>query len=284
MYCNCIDENGEVGFEQKDFDTVIKVDCDLIHKAFCEKQLYFLEGSPKWSNDNVNVYEKPSSSFFYRGINVKQIGNVAQFTYNVLSNVDLTEDRTAKYDHHFLYPIQRFVQLHADENFCRKFLTADANSFEGKMPLEPTWGCSDAFYNTVQNLIHSDIGVRESARNVVKKRDQTAGVWPEFYLTDVQVQMLNKSKSFLRKIGINVSMFEIKCVQGLGDGVMGRAFEGSIYLSELPFNMGTKQLAGTLLEEWVHIKHSCEDFDRRMQNWLFDKVISLGEEINGEPI
>jgi len=43
-------------------------------------------------------------------------------------------------------------------------------------------------------------------------------------------------------------------------------------------------VASTLLEEWVHNYHRCADFDRNMQSWLFDKILSIGEEINGEPL
>jgi len=103
-------------------------------------------------------------------------------------------------------------------------------------------------------------------------------------LTPVQRNMLDKAISHLAKIDVNVNMFPVKTVTGLGDGVMGRALDGVIYLSELPFQMGTKQLASTLMEEWVHNKLGCADFDQKMQNWLFDKILSLSEDINGEPI
>jgi hypothetical protein len=30
--------------------------------------------------------------------------------------------------------------------------------------------------------------------------------------------------------------------------------------------------------------YGCEDFDRTMQTWLFDKILSIGEELNGKPL
>lgn len=96
--------------------------------------------------------------------------------------------------------------------------------------------------------------------------------------------MLERAKRFLFKIDIDIDRYPVRTVTGLGDDVMGRALDGVIYLSEIPFNMGTKQVASTLLEEWVHNKHGCKDFDRQMQSWLFDKILSLAELINGEPV
>ena len=96
--------------------------------------------------------------------------------------------------------------------------------------------------------------------------------------------MLDKAISFLCKIDISASQYPIKIVDSMGEGIMGRAIEGTIYLSLLPFNMGTKQVASTLMEEWVHTRLGVKDFDYGMQNWLFDKILSMGEELSGAPL
>ena len=118
----------------------------------------------------------------------------------------------------------------------------------------------------------------------VAKKDEVAGNWPEVELSKVQQVMLKRASELLRRIDIDVTLFPLKIVNGLGDLVMGRALEGTMYLSLLPFNMGTKQVASTLIEEWVHTKTGAHDFDRAMQSWLFDKILSLAEEITGEPV
>ena len=152
------------------------------------------------------------------------------------------------------------------------------------MGFDADWPASDEFLQVCDELMKSDLGVCESARKVMQKMSSKRGDWPEFVMTPVQQMMIEKARTRLAHIDVNIDMFPIKTVTGLGDGVMGRAHEGVIYLSEMPFNMGTKQVASTLLEEWVHLKTGAHDFDRKMQNWLFDKILSLSENIMGEPI
>ncbi|MDP9645853.1 hypothetical protein J2793_001286, partial [Paraburkholderia caledonica] len=55
--------------------------------------------------------------------------------------------------------------------------------------------------------------------------------------------------------------------------------------AEAVLNMGgTKQLASTLIEEYIHLRHGWKDMTRELQNFLFDKLVSVGEELVGEPL
>jgi len=47
---------------------------------------------------------------------------------------------------------------------------------------------------------------------------------------------------------------------------------------------GTKSVAGTILEEHLHIHKGLVDYSVRMQNYLLDLAIGLGEELTGEPL
>lgn len=284
LYCNCMDENGFVCEAPADYETVIEVCCEQISAAYENRSQYFVSGSPDYSASGCDIFDKPSRYYFYRGVAVRPLSYPAMWTYNVKSTVELTEDRTAKYEHNLNYPISRALQNMRNETMLRRSLTANAETFEGHVHYDSSWDTSAEFVTMARQLIASGIGVRESVRLLLKKMDEKAGNWPELQLTKVQQQMLSRSIEFLKAIGIHPDQFEIKTVEGLGEGVMGRAMDGKIYLSHLPFNMGTKQVASTLIEEWVHNKFGCEDFDRQMQNWLFDKVISLGEEMAGEPV
>jgi hypothetical protein len=48
--------------------------------------------------------------------------------------------------------------------------------------------------------------------------------------------------------------------------------------------IGTKTVAGTLIEEFIHLKHGLGDECRDMQNFLLDRLVSLGEQMHGEPL
>lgn len=282
LWCNCKDEGGECSTQRMQFDTVISVDCREIMEAYAARRLYFLESNPLSLTAQCEIHEGHAHFVFYRGIAVKALNSPSVFSYNIVTPTELTEDRTLKYDYYANHYISRAIQNCTSARMLKKILTAPDGTFESK--LEFSGDCSGEFVSVVKNALRSGARISESARNCVSKMEEDAGVFPAAELTNVQKQMLDRAVDVLRKINIDVTDFEIKTVVSLGDGVMGRAIDGVIYLSQLPFHMGTKQVASTLLEEWVHCKHGCGDFDRAMQSWLFDKILSMAEEFIGEPI
>lgn len=285
LYCNAKDEGGETSDQvDENYDTIIEVDCAEIHRAFIQKDDYFISDQPILKTQHADIHKGGKPFIFYRGVAVRNAVQDCLYSYNIKGNLSLTEDRTAKYDYEIQWPIQKAWQTGCEDRSMLRKVLCGGNHGETKIGFDPDWGASDAFLEVCGELMHSDRGVCESARLVASKIESVRGDWPEFEMTKVQEKMMDKAILSLSSIGININMFPVKTVTGLGDGVMGRALDGVIYVSELPFQMGTKQLASTLIEEWVHLKVGCEDFDRKMQTWLFDKILSLSEEINGEPM
>lgn len=283
LYCNASDEHGVTSDQKSEYETVVEVNCKEIADAFRSKSDYFLSGNPSHTGSQAEIYDCKKPFIFYKGVAVKQADPNAIFTYNITSNIDLTEDRTCKSDYQLMWPIRKAMQSLTNHAMLRKIVRS-GDHWEAKIGFDADWETSDDFFLVCNELMATDIGVCESARLLAKTKEAKKGEWPEFYLSKVQMMQLQKAISFLSKIDVDINRFPIKCVTGLGEGVMGRALNGVIYLSEIPFNMGTKQVASTLLEEWVHNKTGAADFDRVMQSWLFDKILSLGENINGEPI
>lgn len=285
LFCNAMDENGETSSTiNLDYDTIIEVDCNEVNKAHYNKSTYFLNEKPIASNNVIEVYDSEKPFFYYQGVAVANAVDGCRYSYNIKQGVSLSEERMAMYvDIDILSKIRRFWQKCTDKKLI-KTIVRNRNIAEGnKIDFNFAYGVSDEFISECVEA-HKTTGVCESIRKLIEQYDEKTASWPEFKLNDVQSKMLEKAISFLSKIDAPVNEFEIKFVSGLGSGVMGRALDGVIYLSEMPFNMGTKQVASTLLEEWVHNKFGCADFDRQMQNYLFDKILSLGESLNGEPL
>lgn len=284
LCCNCMDEGGSCGTYPLTGDTVIEVACEQVVQAYHDRDLYFLgEGEPIHSTEWCDIYDKPSRFVFFKGVGIVKTGNPALFTYNIKRGVELTEDRTAKYSFQLDWPIRRALQSMANAPMLRRAFTSK-ETYESQIGFDADYTTTQEFIETVRQLLAAGSECNESARRLVQKLDEKAGSWPEVSLTRVQHAMLERARKSLSRIGIDCGLFPLKIVNGLGDGVMGRAIDGTMYLSLMPFSMGTKQVASTIMEEWVHCKHGCHDFDRQMQNWLFDKVLSLAEEIAGEPI
>ena len=285
LYCNCKDEGGEISVEKSEaFDTCVTIDCSPVEAAWKNRAEFFLEGEPAWSIADVEIYRRPSMHFFYKGIAVRTLPRPGIFTYNIKSFVTLTEDRLAAHAHQLEWPVKRALQNADDREVCMAVVTATPDSMEGRLSYDSSYGVSQTMLGLLRERINSAGGLSEELRELLKALDAKNSEWREFELSRVQAAMLEKSFAFLESLDANPRQFPIKTVESLGAGVMGRALDGTIYVSKLAFNQGTKQVASTLFEEWLHCSHGFADFDRGMQNWLFDKILSLGEEIAGEPL
>lgn len=282
LYCNTKDENGVIDLDYEEYDTVIEVDCREIFEAYSNRDSYFIDTPVIHKGSHVDIHEKAGEFIYYKGVAVAHAED-CQYGYNIKSYLTLTEDRTVRYEWSAYNELRNEWQALKDSKIIRK-LVSNIKSFEAKIGFDADRHTSDEFVSVCAQMMKTDAGVNESARKLVNRIAEKKGDWPEILLTKTQLQMLEKAKAFLLSINIAIDDFPIKAVSGLGSGVMGRALDGVIYLSEIPFNQGTKQVASTLIEEWVHNKHGCEDFDRAMQSWLFDKILSIGEELNGEPL
>lgn len=288
FYCNCKDENGVTGTEDTgEYGTVVHVECPEIYDAYIKKDIYFLDTeklSPIAKTAYVEIYNRPSHHIYYQGICVANSKQHMLYTYNLISKTKLTEDRTLADIWGATSLIKDSVQNALRAPHLRKVILADKDTYEGNIDYSSAWGVSDEFLECVLDLKAQNIGVRENIRQFIKEFKPDVAEFTDITLSNIQEKQLGKAVSFLCKMDIPVKEFPIRVVNGLGNGVLGRALDGEILISDLAFNMGTKQLTSALLEEWVHLKYNVADFDRAMQNWLFDKVLSLGEEMIGEPI
>lgn len=76
--------------------TRIIVSGERIQVAHDHRSEFLLEGrDPKWVTPEIEIYEGPGTSIFYRGIAVQKLDKPSIYTYNILHPLWLTEDRTA---------------------------------------------------------------------------------------------------------------------------------------------------------------------------------------------
>jgi hypothetical protein len=103
-------------------------------------------------------------------------------------------------------------------------------------------------------------------------------------MTKVEQQQLALARHFLRDVlSIEITV-PVAIADSLGERVYGLATEGQIFVSRLAFDRGTKFVAVVLVEEWLHAERGLRDFDRDFQTWVLEKMVSLGEELQGKPL
>lgn len=285
LYCNAIDEGGAVHsgeVEPTPETTTIVISGHPLFTAYCERDSIVLRGQPKWRTETAEVFERPTSFAYYRGIKVGKLPHDSLFTYNVLSPLELTEDRTIKYDYQFRTAVRDAILRFGPSDLAERFLRAPTGSFEASMDMDTYIEPSEAFMATLERLTFRHC-TNQSALRVYKRFKKCELLPDPTPLNRVEEKQLQRAIAFCEWMGYPVRDYEIVVTTDLGDRVWGRAYEGRIYLNRRAFMSGTKIVAGTLLEEYLHLKHGFLDESRDLQNFLLDALMSMGELARGEP-
>lgn len=290
LYCNCTDEGGHVSHSDairpESGTTTIEVEGEDFEREYHQRAENFLiDRTPIFSCAEYEVYSGESSYFFYKGVRVHDLDNRSMLTYNVLSKIDLTEDRTAK-SYWDVYMIARKAVCNInDERLARRLITAHATYYEAHLDLDyPVF--SDEFAKAVVYEYKKNCANLNKTLLKFINRLKPSGLYNKADMSKVQKKQLDKAVNFIQKIGYEATPYKITVVETLGHVVMAKALveDDEIILSKQCFDKGTKYLASTLIEEVIHIRERLTDESRGLQTYLFDKIISLGEELIGEPI
>lgn len=288
LYCNALDEGGGATDDVSqlaDHETIIEVDCPQIHTAFTQRSKYFLSSKPLVETAEVDIHEGATSFIYYRGIKIGELEKRSLYTYNIKATLELTEDRTIKHPFWPQYYIRRTLQHNChNQEVCRNLVasTAGGNNIESHWGFAADENLSPELYEACKTAFDKKQPMHPALRRILSRKGHAD--YSTAVLTTVQQLMLKRSITLLSSIGLDMTLYEICPVLGLPAQQMGLAENGKIYITPTAFNMGTKQVCSTLLEEWVHLNQDVGDFERRMQSWLFDKIISLAEEQQGEPL
>lgn len=291
--CNCQDEGGK-GFHSTSEPmplagtTRIIVQGDAFEGVFDNGYQYILADEPSMKLGMVEVRNRVGHDLFYRGVRVMQTNRPGLYTYNLLSQITLTEDRTVKSEWDVYSKISKAWLQCTDSRALNAVLCAGDDYLEAHLDFHG-WGVkpSEEFICAVGNIISDRRNkVNESAMKVWKDATRQVFTPREITLTKVQLMTLQKALDFCDRIGFHIrDSYPIKIVESLGEGGLGLAEDKTIFIAERVFHLGgTKQLASTLIEEYVHLKHGYADMTRELQSFLFDKLVSMGEEMAGEPL
>jgi len=280
--CNAVDEGGCVIDE---FDAipkdgvVIGLDCDAYRQSHLARfsDIFLPERDNGTEFPNVTIYPYPSKHLYYRGVRVHDFPKPANFTYNVTGTLDLTEDRTVKYPDSALSAIFAEIVRYGSAPLAARLCSAQEYTVEGDVAYSHYWTYGEDFVNGVRahrksggviprTLFSALIGT------LVKDTQQHC-----YTPTAHEAKMLEVAMSTLAAAGHPITS-PIHLVETLGPMTMGQVLDREIYIAREAFNMGTRQLMGTLFEEQLHISKNVFDLTRQMQNTLIDLL--MGEFAN----
>ena len=292
LFCNTRDEYGEASKcreapEPEAGKTFVIVEGNAFEGIHAGRWEYLIEDEADMRFGDMEIFTRPASGFFYRGVRVAPLGRRSCFTYNAVAAMELTEDRSVKHHYEVNYRIALALLQCDNEVVLRRVLSQPESVYEHHLDYHG-WSSvrpSDVFMKVVGDLYSmSDKNLNASAIQVWKDANPKVFNPAVLEMTAVQRMTLSRAVDFCRRIGFAVDQYEIVVVETLGDGGLGRAECGKIYVAERTFHLGgTKQVASTLIEEFVHLQHGYEDMTRELQSFLFEKLCSMGEELIGEP-
>lgn len=283
IYCNTIDEDGFCGLEQlspQSGYTTITVRHDEFVDCYHNLGQYILQSTPTYKGTEIEFHPGPSNSVFYRSIKVAEYPKPFLFVPNILSPIDLTEDRTMRDTWALPYKIAKEVLKSSDTQFIERWLTAQSDFAEHELDLDWSAVVPSSECIQVMQRLASDLSITlNPSVMVVLSKHKTVPLPEAADLLPTEQTTLDGAIKFCKNLKYPVDEFPITVVESLGQTIMGRADTKlrRIYIAREALQMGTTFAAVTLLEEWAHIKHGFADCERPMQNWLFNQIGRIGE-------
>lgn len=281
IYCNCLDEGGSTSLEaqpEEGYTTVVVDDFPAFQQAWADRHDIVLTDEPRYINDCVDVRLRGSRAIYYRGVRVIGLDKPAVRTYNITQPVQLTEDRTLRYTYQAESAVANSVLRSEDGEYIRMMLTSPADSWEytigyqqGHLDVP-----SEVFLDTVAAIAqNTSVPLAPAALKVLYARREFSHALQPIDMSDQERRQLDFAYALLSRMGYDVK-YPVTVVDNLGTGVLGKAYmkEGKIALARRAFEIGTKCVAGTLLEEFLHLAFQYQDESRDFQNFLLDKLIS----------
>jgi len=293
LACNCMDEAGdtyETGVEPRPVagKTVIAVKGEAFEAEHFGRGKNILQDEAFASFGDackVEVRNGESNHIYYRGIRVHDTAQRSMFRYNVLSDLSLTEDRIAKGSPNSI--ISRALLLCDDKEILSSVLSASDDWLEHSFDYHG-WGISPSgeFLGAVGMLVQDKVAiVNRSALQVWRDHTNKKLDMQEIALTAIEQQKLSRAIAFVERDGYAVTQYPIKVVEALGSGTLAMAEDDTIFLTRQLLTIGgATKIASCLIEEYLHLKHGFEDCSRQMQTYIFEKLVSVYEELHGEAL
>lgn len=296
LHSNARDEGGR-GYTLVDDDlparedyTQIVVECREIDTAHLMRNTFLIEDrTPRFTVPGVvEVYDGVSEYIFYRGIRAGELpaGKRSRFTYNILRQCDLTEDRTLDSSYYARLVAEAAITRGQDAAFIAECVTEKSKEFyEHHITFEYDHNTpSSTFFAVMEQLKKDRAGdLNQHAVSKVKRHAPKSAAPDGRPFTDHERAMLEQAKDFARSIGYACDSHDIRCAETLGDETLAIALpkEGKIILSAECFRQGLQLVVHALIEEHLHIVTGYGDCSRQMQSHLFREIIRLGEELSG---
>lgn len=281
LHCNCTDENGVIADTRPDgsWGTIFFITGQAIEKCHRNRHQIFLESEPLFATPTCAIHHGGGAAGFYRGVKAHELNYPGIFTYNVLCDMELTEDRTVKYWHRFECRVEEaIVQCH-DEDIIEAALMAERGTYENSLGYSSVHSKPSLPFMDVAFRLRDNLDCNHGAHKLWLKHSDVRLTYEEVTLDRFEEELVSKALVLVHRLGAGVDRRDFIVVNGLGKGRYGAVRNGQILIARRTFDMGHMFIASTLYEEWLHANQKLRDESRDMQNLLFEKLFGMVERV-----
>lgn len=276
LHSNTLDEGGTIGIEPVPGDTVITVHGKGFEAMYHARDMTFLKRSLLETSNGIEIHAGPSRFVYYRGVRALELPKFSAYTYNIVSEQRLTEDRTLANPFVLGILVASAVAAIDNRTILRKLIGTDVELWDQDLNFEPHGKVSEAFLDEAI-AAYSNLRTSASAKRVVDAHRERNASFTVATLSPSQERRLAKAMALLPGVDCTLCREDFDIVTGLGRDILGvyKPATGRIYLALSNFDNGVETLAATLYEEWLHKEHNLHDESRGMQNFLLQKLMTL---------
>lgn len=283
LHSNTLDEDGQVSDKPLEGDTVFKVIGSAFQNEYHNRHKIFVAGTPLYSDSSIEIYSGESSAVYYRGVLAGRLPKTSRFIYNILEQMELTEDRTFKSAWDVEYKIEKNVPR-ADNEEIAFGLIEGGEFYEAGLTYTYCAEPSKEFVNVAERL-YADTRSNSSAKTIVEKKRQSKADFQVATVSDTQQQVLLDAFELSMLMGASLSPEDVEVVETLGPSVMAIYHKGKdrVFIAKSTLDMGVTYVAATLYEEWAHRQLRMVDATRTFQDHLLQRLAALATELkNGK--
>lgn len=287
LYCNTLDEQGETfgnAIPLLEDHTTIVVTGEPFYDEYVHKDKILLLAKPQHVESSIEIHERAGDTIHFQGVRVGRFERRSIFTYNVLSGIKLTEDRTVKDIGDVNTAIRCAILRSENKELIKRFITAPKDSYEATIDLDWFETPGDTFMEVVKETSFNKIENRTLLTLYSKHKKKNKVPESIKDLTDVEKQQLRKAIDFSHLLDFPVDQYPIHVTDDVHNETLGMAYNEEIYIARRTFMMGTKMVAATIIEEYLHLEKGFSDCTYAMQNFLFEKIVTIGEQLLEEAL
>lgn len=241
---------------------------------------------PVIEHPGCDLYEpasgKRGGSIFYQRILIGQFDKPALFDINIKGDFDgLTEDRTIVATYYANYRYKAAILEAGNEQHWQRFFTVDSNWQDGDVTLHSgDFHTAEGARRWLEEAHTHGKKLNQASEAVAKVLFRPKDDDLKFELSPTELEKFKRALSFLQKLGFNESV-SWSFVDPRNPSLFGYVRNEQIYICKAAFERGTQFLVQVMIEEYLHKIKGVDDFTRELQDILFARLVSLGEELHG---